>query len=134
MQMAVVARADFAAKITAPQTPADLAALPCIALRLPSLANTPAWKFTDPQSSKPLKIQQSGQFVCNRNALVKQAVNAGLGLAWLPRDMAAAELARGEWTELLPDWVMRYEGYYLYYPSRRTDSAVFRALAEVLGE
>lgn len=134
MQMAVVARADFAAGITAPQTPADLAALPCIALRLPSLANTLAWEFADPQSGKPLKIQPNGQFVCNWNALVKQAVNAGLGLAWLPRDMAAAELARGEWTELLPDWAMRYEGYYLYYPSRRADSAVFRALVEVLGE
>lgn len=132
MQMAVVARADFAAKITAPQTPADLAALPCIALRLPSLANTLAWEFADPQSGKPLKIQPNGQFVCNQNALVKQAVNAGLGLAWLPRDMAAAELARGEWTELLPDWAMRYEGYYLYYPSRRADSAVLRALAECL--
>ena len=134
MQMAVVARADFAAGITAPQTPADLAALPCIALRLPSLANTLAWEFADPQSGKPLKIQPNGQFVCNWNALVKQAVNAGLGLAWLPRDMAAAELARGEWTELLPDWAMRYEGYYLYHPSRRADSAVLRALVEVLGE
>lgn len=134
MQMALVARADFAAGITAPQAPADLAALPCIALRLPSLANTLAWEFADPQNGKPLKIQPNGQFVCNQNALVKQAVQAGLGVAWLPRDMAAAELARGEWTELLADWAMRYEGYYLYYPSWQADSAVFRALAECLRE
>ena len=134
MQMAVVARADFAANIAPPQTPADLAALPCIALRLPSFANTLAWEFANPQSGKSLKIQPDGQFVCNQNALVKQAVQAGLGLAWLPRDMAAAELARGEWVELLADWAMRYEGYYLYYPSRRADSAVFRALVACMQE
>ncbi|MGF6148849.1 D-malate degradation protein R [Kingella potus] len=134
MQMALVAHADLAADIALPQTPADLAALPCIAMRLPTLGNTLAWEFADPQSGKTVKIQPEGQFVCNQNALVKQAVQAGLGVAWLPRDMAAAELERGEWTELLPDWAIRYEGYYLYYPSRRADSAVFRALAGVLAE
>lgn len=46
--------------------------------------------------------------------------------------MVSPELASGVLVEILPDWAMRYEGYYLYYPSRRAESPLFQALIAAL--
>lgn len=134
LRMATVAAPDLLTNITAPQTPADLANLPCLNLRLPTLGNTLPWEFRDPASGKTVKIQPAAGFTANQNSLLLQAVRAALGIAWLPRDMAAVELASGDLIEILSDWAIRYEGYYLYYPSRRAESPLFQALIAALRE
>ena len=50
----------------------------------------------------------------------------------MPKDRMAKELERGEVVEVLNDYAMSYEGYHLYYPSRRQNSLLFKALVEVL--
>lgn len=50
----------------------------------------------------------------------------------MPKDRMAKELERGEVVEVLNDYAMSYEGYYLYYPNRRQNSPLFKALVEVL--
>ena len=120
--------AEFDAKIE------NLAALPCLNLRLPTLGNALPWEFSEPVSGKTIKIQPAPGFTANQNSLLLQAARAALGIAWLPRDMVSLELASGALVEILPDWAMRYEGYYLYYPSRRAESPLFQALIAALRE
>jgi Transcriptional regulator len=132
--MTTVAAPELLSRIDMPETPHDLAALPCLNLRLPTLGNTLPWEFCDPQSGKTVKIQPAAGFTANQNSLLLQAARAALGIAWLPRDMVSPELASGALVEILPDWAIRYEGYYLYYPSRRAESPLFQALIAALRE
>ena len=134
LQMTTVAAPALLSHIDAPETPHDLAALPCLNLRLPTLGNTLSWEFCDPQSGKTVKIQPAAGFTANQNSLLLQAARAALGIAWLPRDMVSPELASGDLLEILPAWAIRYEGYYLYYPSRRAESPLFQALIAALRE
>ncbi|CAK7255792.1 protein of unknown function [Shinella sp. WSC3-e] len=50
---------------------------------------------------------------------VRQACLAGFGLAYLPLDFVAGHIASGELVAVLADWCKTFEGYHLYYPSRR---------------
>jgi len=47
-------------------------------------------------------------------------------------DMAARDLADGSLVRVLEDWCEPFEGYHLYYPSRRHQSPVLALLIEAL--
>ncbi len=134
LQMAVAASPDYLAQHGTPHTPFDLAAHACLGYRLPTLENLMLWEFSDPKAKKEktVKIQLREQFVSNSNELLLAAAKQGKGLIWLPRDVMAVDVERGELVEVLADWAMKYSGYYLYYPSRRADSPVFQALIKAL--
>lgn len=133
LQMCVVASPTYLAKCGTPQTPQDLSAHNCIALRLPTHGGLLAWEFFSPdQTEKTLAQQPQGNLICNSNTLTKRAACDGLGLAWLPQDLVQDELRSGALTSVLQDWAIRYQGLHLYYPNRRADSPLFRALVEAL--
>lgn len=56
----------------------------------------------------------------------------GLGVVWLPKMMVETEIQKGNFVRVLGDWDMSYSGYYMYYPSRRESSPLFRLLIEAL--
>jgi DNA-binding transcriptional LysR family regulator len=60
------------------------------------------------------------------------AVLAGLGLAYLPEDLAKREIADGRLICVLADWCAPFAGYHLYYPSRRQPTPAFAVLVEAL--
>ena len=60
------------------------------------------------------------------------AAVAGLGLAYVPEESAAAQLADGRLTRVLESWCPSFEGYHLYYPSRRQHTTAFTLLVEAL--
>ena len=134
LQMAAVAAPELLSRIDAPETPHDLATLPCLNLRLPTLGNILPWEFSNPASGKTVKIKPASGFTANQNSLLLQAARSGVGIAWLSRDMVAEDLRSNRLHEILSDWAMRYEGYYLYYPSRCAESPIFRALIAELRE
>ena len=134
LQMAAVAAPELLSRIDMPETPHDLATLPCLNLRLPTLGNTLPWEFSNPASGKTVKIQPAPGFTVNQNSLLLQAARSGVGIAWLPRDMVEEDLRSNRLHGILSDWAMRYEGYYLYYPSRRAESPIFQALIAELRE
>ena len=47
----------------------------------------------------------------------------GLGLAYMPEDIVASQIASGELVRVLEDWCPPFAGYHLYYPSRRQPAA-----------
>ena len=87
------------------------------------------WEF---QYKKELiTFTPKSQFSTN-NHLRLQAVSDGLGIAWIAHIIVADALNSGHLVELLPEYAMTYEPLYLYYPSRRGHSNVFKLIVDTL--
>ena len=130
MRMCVVASPVYSGLKRLPQTPAGLMEHPCVNLCLPA-GGVLAWEFRDPSDGRLVKVRPQGRFASSRGLLLPAAL-AGLGLLWIPREVVADRLARGELVEVLADWAISYPGYHLYYPNRRADSRLFQALVKHL--
>jgi hypothetical protein len=64
--------------------------------------------------------------------MVLQAALGGFGVACVLEDEAAPHLASGDLRQVMTEWTQPFAGYYLYYPSRRQQSAAFALLLEEL--
>ncbi|MFT3966291.1 MAG: LysR family transcriptional regulator [Sphingobium sp.] len=128
--MAVVAAPSCFGARARPREPHDLAEYACINLRLPTHGAFFDWTFH--KGGKDLRVSTQGRLVFTSVHEVRQGCLAGFGLAYLPRGYVAAHLASGELIELLSGWRKTFEGYHLYYPSRRQHPPALATLIEAL--
>lgn len=129
LRMATVASPAYLARHGVPTVPQDLGDHACINLRMPN-SSVYAWEFE--QNGRELNIKVGGQLLFNDVDLIVGAARAGHGLAHLIEDRVLSLIADGELVRVLEDWCDPFDGYYLYYPSRRQPSAAFALLLEVL--
>jgi DNA-binding transcriptional LysR family regulator len=130
MRMAVVGAPSYFEKRPTPKKPQDLTEHNCINLRLPTYGGLYAWEFE--KGKRELKVRVDGQLVFNTITQRLDAALAGLGLAYMPEDVAQAPIVQGRLTRVLEDWCAPFPGYHLYYPSRRQSSAAFNVLVDAL--
>lgn len=130
MRMAIVGAPSYFEKRPIPEKPQDLAEHNCINLRLPIHGGLYAWEFE--KGGRELRARVEGQLVLNATGPMLSAALAGLGLAYVPEDMAQPHIAEGRLKRVLDDWCEPYPGYHLYYPSRRKSSQAFALLVEAL--
>src|SRR2546422_7422061 len=130
MRMAVVGAPSYFAKRCPPKKPQELTEHNCINLRLPTYGGLYAWEFE--KGGRELKVRVDGQLVFNGPTQMLNAALAGLGLAYVPQDLAQPYLDRGHLARVLEDWCPPYSGYHLYYPSRRQSSPAFALLVDAL--
>jgi DNA-binding transcriptional LysR family regulator len=130
MRMAVVGAPSYLAKRPLPKRPQDLVGHACINIRLPTYGGLYAWEFE--KGGQELKVRVEGQLVFNRLAQILTASLAGLGLAYVPEDLAEPYIAKGRLKRVLEDWCAPFPGYHLYYPSRRQSSPAFALLVDAL--
>jgi DNA-binding transcriptional LysR family regulator len=130
VRFAVVAAPGYFAKNKPPQVPQDLVGHRCINLRLPTYGGFYAWEFE--KDGKELRVRVEGQLAFNSILNAKDAAIAGHGISFMPEDLAAPYLADGRLMRVLEDWTPYWEGYHIYYPSRRQASPAFRLLLEEL--
>ena len=130
MRMAVVGAPSYFAKRSPPKKPQDLTEHNCINLRLPTYGGLYAWEFE--KGERELKVRVEGQLVLNSTTQMLNAALAGLGLAYVPQDLAQPHLDKGLLSRVLEDWCPPYSGYHLYYPSRRQSSPAFALLVDAL--
>jgi DNA-binding transcriptional LysR family regulator len=130
MRMAVVGAPSYFAKRSPPKKPQDLTQHNCINLRLPTHGGLYAWEFE--KGRRELRVRVDGQLVLNGTIQMLNAALAGLGLAYVPEDLARPHLAAGHLKRVLEDCCPPFPGYHLYYPSRRHSSAAFGLLVDVL--
>jgi DNA-binding transcriptional LysR family regulator len=117
MQIVVVASPNYLVERGTPKTPQDLERDNCIRIRFPSGVFLP-WRFGSKRRS--LEARADGSLVVNDTALAIRAVSDGLGLMQFARVYFAPMLADGRLVTVLDDWAPPpFEGFYLYYPSRR---------------
>ena len=124
-RFAIVAAPSHLAVHGTPATPVDLARHPCIGQRFAS-GRLYAWQFG--RGHAPLEV--TGAISLNDGTLCLQAAEAGLGLAYVHAALATPALAAGRVVQVLADWMPPPEPLYLYYPSRRLQTAGMQALVE----
>jgi DNA-binding transcriptional LysR family regulator len=130
IRFAVVGTKSYFAKRALPRTPQDLIDHNCVNLRLPTYGGTYAWEFE--KDGRELKVRVEGQLVFNGIFQVLDAAVAGLGLAFVPEDIAQPYLAKGRLKRVLEEWCPPWSGYHLYYPHRRQSSPAFALLVDTL--
>jgi DNA-binding transcriptional LysR family regulator len=128
--MAVVASPGYLAGRGTPRTPHELTSHNCINLRLMSYGGYYAWEFE--KDGTKLNVRVDGQLAFNSSVPMLTAALAGHGLACIPEDMAAPHIAAGQLRRVLKDWMPRFVGYHLYYPSRRQLPPAFALLVDAL--
>src|SRR5437879_8333009 len=92
LRMAVVGAPSYFDKHSVPKRPQDLTAHSCINLRLPTHGGLYAWEFE--KGRRELRVRVEGQFILNGTTPMLNAAIAGLGLAYVPEDLAQPYLTR----------------------------------------
>lgn len=128
--MAVVGAPSFLEGRKHPTHPRDLSEQACINLRLPTHGELFAWSFS--KRGKDVRVTTDGRLVFTSVRQVREACLAGFGLAYLPLDYVRPEIDAGALVEALADWRKTFEGYHLYYPSRRQQPPAFAVLVDRL--
>jgi DNA-binding transcriptional LysR family regulator len=129
-RFAVVGSPAYFERRSPPQTPQDLTNHKAINLRLTTAGGIYAWELK--KDGRELNVRVEGQLVFNTIMPVLDAAADGLGLAYLPLDLARPYLEDGRLVEVLADWCPYFQGYHLFYPNRRQASPAFAALVEAL--
>lgn len=130
MSMAVVGSPAYFEKQGIPATPQELQTHRCINMRLPTMGGIYAWEFG--KDGRELKVRVDGQLTFNS---LRQRIDAavhGFGLAYVPEDSVASEIASGKLIRVLQEWCEPFPGYYLYYPSRKQHTTAFALLLDAL--
>ncbi|AUW41112.1 LysR family transcriptional regulator [Rhizobium leguminosarum] len=130
MRMVVVGSPDYFARHPKPSTPQDLTAHACINLRLPTYGGYLVWEFE--KDGREVRVRVDGPLAFNNTQMVMRAALGGVGLAYLFEDHARDEIESGRLVTVLDDWNPLFDGYFLYYPSRRQMSPAFSVLVDAL--
>lgn len=130
LRLAIVGSPAYFSRRRPPRTPRELDAHDCINLRLPTYGGLYAWEFE--RDGQELKVRVEGQLIFNSSTPMLRAALAGLGLACLPEDMVVEHLRAGDLKRVLAAWAPTFQGYHLYYASRRQSSPAFALLVDAL--
>jgi DNA-binding transcriptional LysR family regulator len=130
LRMAAVATPAYFASNPKPKTPGDLIEHRCINIRFSAQSGLYVWEFE--RRGQPLNVRVDGQVICNTTHHMVDAALAGLGIAFLPEEEFAPHVEEGRLVRVLEDWCPPFDGYYLYYPSRRQPSPAFSLVVDAL--
>jgi len=129
-RLVAVASPDYLSAHGRPQHPQDLVRHRCINTRQESAGGLYAWEFE--KDGKELRVRVDGQLTFNNSFPMVDAAVSGFGIAYVPDSMVEAPLASGALELLLDDWSPPFDGYFLYYPSRRQNLLAFQIIVDAL--
>ena len=112
-----------------PESPRDLTNHRCINFQY-STAGVYRWEFD--KGDQSLAVAVNGPLIVDDADLMIRATIDGIGLAFTFEAHAAPYLASGVLVRVLEDWCPPFAGYFLYYPSRRQQSAALLGLIDTL--
>ncbi|MDQ2139951.1 LysR family transcriptional regulator [Alcaligenaceae bacterium B3P038] len=130
LRMAAVATPGYLASRPKPKRPEDLTNHSCINMRFPTHGGLYVWEFE--RKGKHVNVRVDGQVTVNSTPHIVLAALEGLGIAFLPEEEFAPHIDEGRLVRVLDDWCAPFEGYYLYYPSRRQPSPAFSLVLDAL--
>lgn len=130
LRYAIVAAPAYLARRGAPRVPADLHAHNCIRIRVSDGRFIP-WNFVI--QGRTVEVEVEGSLIINEPELVADAAVDGIGITYIDEDYVSPMVADGRLVRVLEDSVLpRIDGFFLYYPSRRQNSAALRAFIDFL--
>ncbi|RTZ47446.1 LysR family transcriptional regulator [Candidimonas sp. SYP-B2681] len=129
-RLVVVGSPTYFERSPLPTSPHDLTKHACVNIRHRPSGAIYAWEFE--KNGKAFTVKVDGQLVFNSIMHVLNAAVDGIGLGYVPEELAAPYLADGRLKQVLADWCPYFQGYHLYYPNRRQASPAFSAFVEAL--
>jgi DNA-binding transcriptional LysR family regulator len=127
---AIVGSPAYFASHAKPRTPRDLTAHRCIRYRMGIGGPVYRWEFE--KRGKPVTVSVTGPLIVNDVELTLRAALDGVGLAFELEEHVSEHVARGRLVRVLEDWCAPFDGFFLYYPSRRQQPAALQALVDAL--
>lgn len=129
-RLVAVASPAYLAERGRPEHPRDLVRHRCINTRQESSGGLYAWEFE--KDGQELRVRVDGQLAFNNSYAQVDAALGGFGIAYVPDSMVAAHLGTGALEQVLDDWSPFFDGYFLYYPSRRQNLLAFQIIVDAL--
>ena len=129
-RLVAVASPEYLATHGRPKHPQDLVRHRCINMRQESAGGLYAWEFE--KDGKELRVRVDGQLTFNNSYAMIDAAISGFGIAYVPDSMAEASIALDKLEVVLDDWSPPFDGYFLYYPSRRQNLLAFQIIVDAL--
>lgn len=126
----LVASPDYLQARTAPNEPSDLLGHRAIACRSQGTGLIMPWSLQSAGETVQL-IPPAATIVHDLASQIDLAIR-GLGIANAPAAMVSGLLDAGRLSRILPTWSCPLEACYLYFPSRRHQSAALRAFVAFL--
>ena len=120
----------YFAQTAAPLHPRDLMTHRCINFRHKADGDTYQWEFS--RDGHDLRLRVDGGLTVNSTQAALRGAAEGFGIAYVPEDHVRSHLADGSLVACLDDWCPTFPGYFLYYPSRKQNSAAFNAVVAAL--
>ncbi|HEY8575376.1 MAG TPA: LysR family transcriptional regulator [Devosia sp.] len=113
-----------------PQHPQELVSHKCINQRQIRSGGLYAWEFA--KDGRELRVRVDGQLIFNSSRAQINAAVSGYGIAYLPENLVLDDLATGRLVQVLDKWSPFFQGYYLYYPSKRQNGPAFSVVMNAL--
>ncbi|MGS4989537.1 LysR family transcriptional regulator [Roseibium sp. RP-7] len=129
-RMVAVASPAYLASRKSPEHPRDLLDHDCINMRHETRGGLYAWEFE--KEGQEVNVRVDGQLTFNNSYAMMDAVLNGLGVAFVPNSLADPHVESGDLRLLLDDWSPYFDGYFLYYPTRRQNLPVFKLVLDAL--
>lgn len=129
-RLVAVASPAYLAAHPRPEHPKDLLQHVCINMRHETAGGLYAWEFE--KDGQELRVRVGGQLTFNNSYAMIDAAVAGYGIAYVPENIVERELASGTLVCILDDWSPLFDGYYLYYPTRRQNLLAFQVIVDAL--
>ena len=130
LRMIAIAAPSYLAAHGTPHTPQELTQHQCINLRMWSSGGLYVWEFE--KDGRVVNVRVDGPITLNNAHLILDAARAGHGIAFMMEDYVAPLVKAGHVVRVLEDWCPYFDGYHLYYPSRRQPTSAFALLVEAL--
>ena len=127
IRFAAVAAPSYFASRPRPVTPQDLAGHRCLRLRFAS-GVIYRWEFE--KDGVVVEPQVEGPLILSVDHGIVQAAIDGAGIAFLFEDYARDAIADGRLVRVLEDWCQPFDGFHVYYPSRRQMRPALRAFID----
>lgn len=126
---AIIGAPEYFKSHSRPKEPRDLIEHRCINFRH-GAGGLYRWEFE--KGKKEMSVAVSGPLIVDDLSLVLRAALDGMGLAFVNESEIASYLAEGKLVRVLQDWCQPYPGFFIYYPSRRQQTAALSALISIL--
>ncbi|OZB18539.1 MAG: LysR family transcriptional regulator [Hyphomonas sp. 34-62-18] len=125
-----VAAPSYLAASGRPAHPRELVAHRCIGWRPAPKVAPYRWEFAE--GGQEFSVAVAPEITTNDMALMIKLALSGAGITFGMEETFLPWLKRGELEAVLEDYCPRFQGFYLYYPSRRNLAPKLRALIDHL--
>ncbi len=124
---AIVGSPSYFADNPPPHDPRDLIRHRCIRRRF---ASGLIYRWELEKDGKPLVVDVQGPLILSDQSLIRRAAIDGAGLAFVFEQRVEDDIRQGRLIRVLDEWCAPFDGFYIYYPSRRQMRPALRAFVD----